>query len=39
MNNRLLCGRLILTRDGKIQKLEVADGGGTLFFMVGIMRI
>lgn len=32
MNNRLLCGRLILTRDGTIQKLEVADGGSTRIY-------
>ncbi|CAF1530528.1 unnamed protein product [Rotaria magnacalcarata] len=29
MNRRFRCGRLVLTRDGTIKKLDLEDGGGT----------
>ena len=31
MNKRFRCGRLILTRDGTIKKLDLRAGGGTRF--------
>jgi len=31
MNRRFRCGRLILTKDGTIKKLELEDGGGSRF--------
>ncbi|CAF3349214.1 unnamed protein product [Rotaria socialis] len=29
MNKRFRCGRLVSTRDGKVKKLDLEDGGGT----------
>ncbi|CAF4583421.1 unnamed protein product, partial [Rotaria sp. Silwood2] len=31
MTKRFRCGRLTITKDGKIKKLELEDGGGSRF--------
>ncbi|CAF3317022.1 unnamed protein product, partial [Rotaria sp. Silwood2] len=31
MTKRFRCGRLTVTKDGKIKKLELEDGGGSRF--------
>jgi hypothetical protein len=31
MNNKFRCGRLTLTRDGQIEEVNLANGGGVRF--------